>query len=169
MTPTRRIHCPSLPRLPAGYRPVSSRASPGSTDPGLPVQRTVVSTTIRGGRPEHRHKKKASRASSGGLDSKKKRMVPGGGFEPPRENSHCDLNAARLPIPPLRLLVPLQRTVLASNILTIMPQRDYANRQRRKMRTALPPTHVSCRGASRRPSPIPGAMSSSSPTRSPAP
>ena len=29
-------------------------------------------------------------------------MVPGGGFEPPRENSHCDLNAARLPIPPLR-------------------------------------------------------------------
>ena len=30
------------------------------------------------------------------------KMVPGGGFEPPRDCSHCDLNAARLPIPPLR-------------------------------------------------------------------
>ena len=29
-------------------------------------------------------------------------LVPGGGFEPPRDCSHCDLNAARLPIPPLR-------------------------------------------------------------------
>ena len=28
--------------------------------------------------------------------------IPGGGFEPPRDCSHCDLNAARLPIPPLR-------------------------------------------------------------------
>jgi hypothetical protein len=29
-------------------------------------------------------------------------VVPEGGFEPPRDCSHCDLNAARLPIPPLR-------------------------------------------------------------------
>jgi hypothetical protein len=29
-------------------------------------------------------------------------MVPKGGFEPPRAYAHCALNAARLPIPPLR-------------------------------------------------------------------
>ncbi len=29
-------------------------------------------------------------------------LVPKGGFEPPRGCPHCDLNAARLPIPPLR-------------------------------------------------------------------
>jgi hypothetical protein len=29
-------------------------------------------------------------------------MVPKGGLEPPRDCSHCALNAARLPVPPLR-------------------------------------------------------------------
>ena len=31
------------------------------------------------------------------------KMVPEKGFEPTRPYGHCDLNAARLPIPPLRL------------------------------------------------------------------
>ena len=30
------------------------------------------------------------------------KMVPKGGLEPPRDCSHCALNAARLPVPPLR-------------------------------------------------------------------
>jgi hypothetical protein len=32
-------------------------------------------------------------------------MVPKAGFEPAREYSHCALNAARLPVPPLRHVV----------------------------------------------------------------
>lgn len=36
-------------------------------------------------------------------------LVPKGGFEPPRAYAHCALNAARLPVPPLRQMEFLKR------------------------------------------------------------
>ena len=45
------------------------------------------------------------------LTAQKKTRVPKGGFEPPHPYGHCALNAARLPVPPLRqgLEIPLAR------------------------------------------------------------
>ena len=50
-------------------------------------------------------------------------MVPKEGLEPTRACAHCDLNAARLPIPPLRLQHASSKEGVRKKRRTIVPTR----------------------------------------------